>query len=593
MESKRIVAVMLAIMLVMSLFAGCGPKASEEETHENVFFAKDGILMMYEPGLEAAKEVVEFTGTLHDFFASDDLSEIYFMSSVDDFACDIYYVDMTAYNGQLTEPVKIANDAENYALYEDGYLFYQKGSKLYLCKNGESQRICTDATYYYYEDDKILYIADDLDATAYVISLDHLDAKKKIATGMDNLIYNNDDFSKVIYESIVEGDQYHAYNLYEYANGDSKLIAKEIYSYSIDDDGTLYYGVSTNDEEIKSRTLYDYVNDDCDDSDATEPVYSDYYITIEENGYAYETIDTERYDADYAAYSDALFREHLRERLKEADDPLAHCDVYLYKNGKSELVASDAENFYTFYDTLFVVPMHDYTEVKAANLSELESEDDLYDILNSVDKDYTIYISQDGRNLDKLIDIRPSMNEVLAGLEKVGEDWYVGLYTGDDYDYEGTITLYKAELKAGRDANLREIDEVDHWFTAGDRLFYFKDLDNESIGDFYTVEGLKPVKIDEDVCDDYDFIGKVKDDAYAYAKEGFKGEGTMYIYENGKSVRVADDVYEYAALADRLLYIKYKGDSLGDLCVWDGNESKVIETDISVFGFGYKSLYFI
>lgn len=69
-----------------------------------------------------------------------------------------------------------------------------------------------------------------------------------------------------------------------------------------------------------------------------------------------------------------------------------------------------------------------------------------------------------------------------------------------------------------------------------------------------------------------------------FCNESSKGDyGTLKIYQNGESVKIADDVHDYSVMADgRILYLyDYSLNySKGELHIWENGETRKIDDDV-------------
>ncbi len=594
---RKISIVLLVVLMMTSLLVGCGGGSDEDTQVVNrLFFVQDGSLMMYEPSYETPKAVAKLDSTIDSVYIKSDYSELYYVVFSEEGYRDIYYVNLAEAGDELKEPIKIANDVDAYtAVYEDDkYLLYEKDTKLYVAEGSESKRITSNESTYYYSNGQVMYITADDGCDAYVVSLDNLDEQKLIASLVDYVVYNSDDFSELIYATLVlDENQDFEYTLYDYRNGESNLISEHVGYFSANKDGFVVYGKLEGDSFENSNMLYSIVSDELleSDSKAVAPSYDDYYITIEENGYKYETFDNDAYDEAYAEYNDVLFRNNLRERYKETPIPVTDYSLYSLKDGKSKKILEDVDSYYAYGDWFYITQHPWGGNKKLVDISELADEQDIYNYVYSDYMDFPFYTIFDNEHLTRIIDIKASENQSFSGMECINGDLYFGIYKYNEIEDSSDITLYMAEYNGSEEAKLTEIMKCDQWLTLEDKLFCFTDLDYNNLGDMYDIVNGKPIKVDEDVCADATFIGKVKEGVYAYAKEGFKGEGTMYLYENGKSTRVGDNVDSYIDIDGKIYYIKDKDGILGDLYCFDGTESTLVTSGIEKQDYFY--LYFI
>ena len=386
--------------------------------------------------------------------------------------------------------------------------------------------------------------------------------------------------------------------------------------------GNLDAGVISYTKEIKeSKSYYDFVNDPyaAEDANATEPQMDDYLtevdpedvldsydyndylddrsyfysndtsmysITINDTSYYlcysnsnvyynYDNDDFYLYDEDayseaYDDYYAAGNRDDLRDALKDLTFDSTSYDLYLYtsKGGEKKIaesilpIDSDPVNQIFLYQKA-----QDLGDEKVCSIDDLYDASDVEDYIYDSDNDSSVYVNINGKEQDmKMTSV--SMNcsedgktvmivdqsdedstELIAykkkgdSLEKIGtveQDYTTGSWYGNDYYYfddNHDFYIYSngKSKKIAKDVAIAELE--------GDGNFMVFDVDSS-----YESSDLKVLKGDEQ-------IGKIRDVGYY---------GATYVDKNC------------------IVYITNDG----DLNVYDGEDSRKIDRDVSSYWMG-------
>lgn len=386
--------------------------------------------------------------------------------------------------------------------------------------------------------------------------------------------------------------------------------------------GNLDAGVISYTKEIKeSKSYYDFVNDPyaAEDANATEPQMDDYLtevdpedvldsydyndylddrsyfysndtsmysITINDTSYYlcysnsnvyynYDNDDFYLYDEDayseaYDDYYAAGNRDDLRDALKDLTFDSTSYDLYLYtsKGGEKKIaesilpIDSDPVNQIFLYQKA-----QDLGDEKVCSIDDLYDASDVEDYIYDSDNDSSVYVningkeqdmkmtsvsmncSEDGKTVMIVDQSDEDSNELIAykkkgdSLEKIGtveQDYTTGSWYGNDYYYfddNHDFYIYSngKSKKIAKDVAIAELE--------GDGNFMVFDVDSS-----YESSDLKVLKGDEQ-------IGKIRDVGYY---------GATYVDKNC------------------IVYITNDG----DLNVYDGEDSRKIDRDVSSYWMG-------
>ena len=434
--------------------------------------------------------------------------------------------------------------------------------------------------------------------------------------------------------------------LYSVSDGDAYDICKAkpgsegtkiVSDVASDWTGNLDAGVISYTKEItESKSYYDFVNDPyaAEDANATEPQMDDYLtemdpedvldsydyndylddrsyfydndtsmisITINDTSYYscysnpdvyynYVNDDFYLYDADAYSeanddYSAACDRDDLRDELKDLTFDRTSYDLYLYtsKGGEKKIaesilpIDSDPVNQIFLYHKA-----QDLGDEKVCSIDDLiddlyEAYDVEYDVENYIydlDNDSSVYVningkeqdmkmtyasmdcSEDGKTVMIVDRSDEDSNELIAykkkgdSLEKIGtveKDYQVGSWYGNDYYYfddNNDFYIYSngKSKKIAKDVTIAELE--------GDGTFMVSDFDPSSES-----SDLKVLKGDEQ-------IGKIRDVGYYN-----HNIDATYVDKNCIVYRTND----------------------GDLNVYDGEDSRKIDRDVSSYRMGDDS----
>lgn len=332
-----------------------------------------------------------------------------------------------------------------------------------------------------------------------------------------------------------------SYDYNDYLDDRSYFYSNDTSMYSITINDTSYYSCYSN-----SNVYYNYDNDD--------------FYLYDEDAYS------EAYDDYYAAGN----RDDLRDALKDLTFDSTLYDLYLYtsKGGEKKIaesilpIDSDPVNQIFLYQKA-----QDLGDEKVCSIDDLYDASDVEDYIYDSDNDSSVYVningkeqdmkmtsvsmncSEDGKTVMIVDQSDEDSNELIAykkkgdSLEKIGtveQDYTTGSWYGNDYYYfddNHDFYIYSngKSKKIAKDVAIAELE--------GDGNFMVFDVDSS-----YESSDLKVLKGDEQ-------IGKIRDVGYY---------GATYVDKNC------------------IVYITNDG----DLNVYDGEDSRKIDRDVSSYWMG-------
>lgn len=488
-------------------------------------------------------------------------------------------------NKPKQDPVKIDSDISMYAVSEKGDLVtYLKGNArngatLYQHDLEDKEKIASDVVEFYVSRDgkQIVYLNDDNSLYTKRSGKD----KEKLSSNVTCLYYVSEDCKTMCY---ARDDM-----LYLVRDGkDPEKVASNVKDViAVYASGEIYY-LKSESEEVN---LLDYIEDDKLESDANmsrpeEPDYPYYwdYETDEE----YQAAKS-KYDADYQAYSDAMDayyakndRDYLRDELRNYTMTQTRYTLCYY-DGTEEVKITDAfiSNGYSSYAAAKDVPVLIYKSYSQSadskiNLSDLsyayEAYDKIQDMLFSSSEMYVAC----GKEATLV-----SQNTASSfAISQNGETIY---FIDDIHEEKNYGDLYQIRISKGKvqDSTLYDTDVAPgmYYFVSNDKFLYLKDADDYE-GELFLNK--------ESICDDVNFLYVFWDDAsgkayYITDWNSTHSYGTLNVYKNGKSTKIADDVYDFQVTfnGDVVYLYDYSNRSYrGDLYIYRSNKPVKLDEDV-------------
>lgn len=577
------VAVVAVLILVISLIVG-GGKAKNDFT----LYLKDSEIFFSD--LKKDSEAWQLTSKLVDdedvddrylasnegtyilsscICTSEDGKYIFFLDKIseDDGLFNLYYREIAK---PEAEAIKVASDVRSYTVNSSATIVtYLKGDEgnLYQYKLAEDSKdkVASEVEGFEVSDDgaKIGYINSEGSLYLQYAGKD----KEKIASEVSSLEYLTEDFKTVYY--IKEG------SLYKQVEGeDCAKIASNVYDViKIYETGEIYYLT----REAGEISLMDYVTDDMKAADAsiTEPTYLDYLNF------------PDKYYAARDAYLAKKNRDELRADLEEETWEQSRYSLCFY-NGTDAAVITDAfvafvgVSYYSDYTYASDAPViiyeaYNQSSLEKVKLSEVESIYDIEEMLEAA-----LFSSS-----ERYIAVKTTATVVEQEKEarnfRINSSGTVVYYIDDIPDEKSYGELYCITIADGvvGKAEVYDSDVYTSYchFAGDDKFEYYKDY-KDGKGELY----VNKTKIDYDV-NIYRTTVYSDSDKVIYLTDwnDEKQYGTLKIYQNGESVKIADDVHSFSTTSDeRILYLYdyslnyYKG----ELHVWENGETRKIDDDV-------------
>lgn len=511
---------------------------------------------------------------------SDTGNLIFFPGKLDyyDDGINLYYRQLTSVG---KEAQKIDSDIMAYSVNDAATLvtYIKEDYSLYSynLKKGEKEKISGDIDSYRVSDDgkRVYYLNDDEGLYMWTPE----GGKEKIDSDVTRVCYNTDDFQTIYY---LKEDSFYRRTV----GGDKEKIASNVsHVIRVYESGAAYYIKDNSDDQ----SVYDFVYDDKaeEDLNLTEPVWPDY--PSRSNYYsdsAYNAAVTaynktrEEYDQKYEEYRQKLARDNMRNELSnDSSFYLERYELCYYDGTDEETITDELLGQYN-YDAsaeseVILCTAMDSKSFEKIGLSEFES---VYDLKNNimgklqetsnryavVGKDANLIESEDGRYFSVSADGHSILFLDNVDDEKAEGDLYVIKIS------EGKVSspeLYDSDVYTG---NL--------YSEADGHIRYFKDYGDVS-GELYVDR--KPADYDVyryDIRYDGD-----SDRLYYYTDyNDSKEQGTLKVYADGKSEKIADDVKDFFAAGEDVYYLaEYSQKSYrGELYQYSGGQVRKIDDDV-------------
>lgn len=464
------------------------------------------------------------------------------------------------------EAIKIGSDVASYAVNTSAstvtYVNIEGDLYQYHIAGDSKDKIDSDVRDFQVSDngEKIVYI--DIDGNLYLKNADK--DKEKLASEVSSLEYVTEDLKTIYY---IEDN-----SLYKQVEGkESEAIASNVCEvFKIYDSGEIYYATEGESKEVP---LMDYITDDMKEIDAS--------IT--------------GFDASYDAYQAKESRDSLRESLKE-EVRKQICYSLCFFNGTESVVITDAlagdyyyANYFSFdYTVGEDVPIISYTtytqsDLKKIKLSDIES---MYTVQDMIDE--AIFFSSKTYMAVRETPTQIETQQPTADNFKINESGTTVYYLDNSPD-ENDGDLYRISIKNGVAGKPElydsEVYAAHYNFINDSQIQYFKDY-NDLHADLYIDKN----NIDHDVyiysMDIYRMIADSAADKVFYLTDWDDEEqyGTLKVYQDKESMKIADDVHDYFPVPDgRVLYLcDYSVSSYrGELCEWNDGEQRRIDDDVT------------
>lgn len=627
MRTRLIGVVAVAVVVAAVGFGGFKVwNAMNPQLDKQMIYAKDGRLY-FTPNVSKEKDPVEIYNA-HDNETSFEIKYTknqkyaFFLTDSED-EQRLYRVNTQKLTSNESKNDKyieeIDSDVTDFSVLGSGRILYYRdsnsGRELNFYDGKDTKEIDSKVCAQYHSGNVVYYLIDEGDDYNYELYYYNLKTGKHGDIDECNTVADYNE-NEILY-SVSDGDTCDICKAKPGSEG-TKIVSDVASSWT----GNLDAGVISYTKEItESKSYYDFVNDPyaAEDANATEPQMDDYLtevdpedvldsydyndylddrsyfysndtsmysITINDTSYYscysnsnvyynYDNDDFYLYDED--AYSEAYDdyyavgnRDDLRDALKDLTFDSTSYDLYLYtsKGGEKKIaesilpIDSDPVNQIFLYQKA-----QDLGDEKVCSIDDLYDASDVEDYIYDSDNDSSVYVningkeqdmkmtsvsmncSEDGKTVMIVDQSDEDSNELIAykkkgdSLEKIGtveQDYTTGSWYGNDYYYfddNHDFYIYSngKSKKIAKDVAIAELE--------GDGNFMVFDVDSS-----YESSDLKVLKGDEQ-------IGKIRDVGYY---------GATYVDKNC------------------IVYITNDG----DLNVYDGEDSRKIDRDVSSYWMG-------
>lgn len=627
MRTRLIGVAAVAVVVAAVGFGGFKVwNAMNPQLDKQMIYAKDGRLY-FTPNVSKEKDPVEIYNA-HDNETSFEIKYTknqkyaFFLTDSED-EQRLYRVNTQKLTSNESKNDKyieeIDSDVTDFSVLGSGRILYYRdsnsGRELNFYDGKDTKEIDSKVCAQYHSGNVVYYLIDEGDDYNYELYYYNLKTGKHGDIDECNTVADYNE-NEILY-SVSDGDTCDICKAKPGSEG-TKIVSDVASSWT----GNLDAGVISYKREIKeSKSYYDFVNDPyaAEDANATEPQMDDYLtevdpedvldsydyndylddrsyfysndtsmysITINDTSYYscysnsnvyynYDNDDFYLYDEDayseaYDDYYAAGNRDDLRDALKDLTFDSTSYDLYLYtsKGGEKKIaesilpIDSDPVNQIFLYQKA-----QDLGDEKVCSIDDLYDASDVEDYIYDSDNDSSVYVningkeqdmkmtsvsmncSEDGKTVMIVDQSDEDSNELIAykkkgdSLEKIGtveQDYTTGSWYGNDYYYfddNHDFYIYSngKSKKIAKDVAIAELE--------GDGNFMVFDVDSS-----YESSDLKVLKGDEQ-------IGKIRDVGYY---------GATYVDKNC------------------IVYITNDG----DLNVYDGEDSRKIDRDVSSYWMG-------
>ncbi len=516
---------------------------------------------------------------------SKDGKTVFYPDKVDD-SVSVYYKSAVKADA---EAKKIDSDVEIMRLNDAGTIVtYTKSDHTlyqYSLKSETKDKIASDVDRFVNTEDgsRVIFLTDD-DA---LYLKDAGKDKEKLASDVTDIVSADKSMSAIYYLKDSA--------LYRQVIGkDKEKIASDVYSMvNTYDSGEMYYLRTSG----KPLVLMDYVDDDMKAADAAMvypeyPEYPDWWDYDTDEAYDKALEEYDEACEEYWDYCDAWYekedRDELREALSQPTDEFAFYTL-CYFDGKTETVISDG--LFGYYGPDYehaddspavVFSAVDKADMKKLKLSELDWYFSAWDFADRLEGTAEKFVAVKGT-------VAP-LEENTAERMWVSPNGTSIFYVDEvDDDYVGS--LYRITVKNGT-VSKPEVYDTDVY------AFYGRFLDDEQfayVKDVKDYQGslyISKTKIDDDVeLYEGEYHSELKTLLYVIDFSDSSEAGTLKMYKDGKTTKIADDVRSFTVTPDgRVLYLHDYSLSAfkGDLSEWKDGQTGAIDDDV-VFLFPVKT----
>lgn len=450
------------------------------------------------------------------------------------------------------------NTTEMFAYLEDSNLY------IYNIKTGTQTKVASNVSsnFEFTDDDKYIVYSDDSSSAIYIYNITKKEKEKITSSDNDYLkftvisgyvIYNNYSY----YDDSTLG-------IYEIKSSNTNKISNDYSTFVIsEDEKTIYFSESTDNgydyylytikSDSKNKILSDvYVKDYSENFN--EFIYtkeSSDSLTIlndDEEGNDPETVTEEEVTCTYSAYwngyctRDEYYdgetyikttiesKKDVNDKIRDAAESISYIDVYYYKNGKEEVLATNVTNLLKSSAEEKTIVYENISEDANIKISTLETLDEFNKYIEDSKQINYTYNGKEAVTLD---------------IEEASYYIYEGLYILDNEDDFFYVNMSKSST------TLETIEfGIGQVIITSTGVFYGDDEDDYTL---YAVSGTKSTKITDNV---YYTYGLENGSLYISSNYDDKSEASdIAVYEKGKLTTLATNVNYAVKTDDNTIYI--------------------------------------
>ena len=597
--------------------------AMNPQLDKQMIYAKDGRLY-FTPNVSKEKDPVEIYNahdneTSYEIKYTKNQKYAFFLTDSED-EQRLYRVNTQKLTSNESKNDKYIEEIDSgvtdfSVLGSDRILYYRdsnSGRELNFYDGKDTKEIDSEVKAQYHSGNVVYYLRDEGDDYNYELYYYNLKTGKH--GDIDECIEVADYNENEILYSVSDGDTCDIYKAKPGSEG-TKIVSDVASDWT----GNLDAGVISYKREItESKSYYDFVNDPyaAEDANATEPQMDDYLtevdpedvldsyaynnylddrsyfysndtsmdsITINDTSYYscysnsnvyynYDNDDFYLYDEDayseaYDDYYAAGNRDDLRDALKDLTFDSTSYDLYLYtsKGGEKKIaesilpIDSDPVNQIFLYRKA-----QDLGDEKVCSIDDLYDASDVENYIYNSDNDSSVYVNINGKEQDM------KMTSVSMNCSEDGKTVMVV-----DQSDEDSNELIAYKKKGG---SLEKIGTVEKDYTTGswygNDYYYFDDNH-----DFYIYSNGKSKKIAKDVK-----VAELEDDGnfMVFDVDSSYESSDLKVLKGDEQIgKIRDVGYYGATYVDKNCIVYITND--GDLNVYDGEDSRKIDRDVSSY----------
>ena len=533
---------------------------------------------------------------------TEDGKYLYFTGERDDnYRFTLYGVSLKK---KEAEPVKIDTDVDSFEVLGNNKVLYLANGNLYVSDMEENkERLARNVTEYHISGDekRVIWITSD-DQELCIGDVSGKEDEEKLDSEVSMLFDYSEDFSTLVY-----GKGSELYVMTDFENRERiSDYAWQVGVEDIDGDFKVYYVEVDPDAEDLTYTYMDFVEDDmaAADSAMQEPRIEDYQRQEEVVTFwgdtRMETVTDEAYYEEMDKYDEKLYRDDVREELKNTTFSLSELSGYqaavMCYDGKNKEASALKENIWvqwygdgTVYFGNLVEESQDCVSMfscftpdgveqidKVPFSAIYEGTQDIYETVNNAILFRTQLLLANGM----ITEMDPKYMPWQTIVDEDTQAVYM-LMGGAADAYSESGTLVRFSYKDGQLGAMEAMDEeVDDILSIDNgRVYYLKDLDSNSSGDLYC----NGARVDSDV---YAYV-RFSDEAGFFYYTDFDADtqqGSLTVYDGKETKEIEKDVYGALCLdKNRILLLtdydlnRYRG----DLKLYNGKTSERIDRDVT------------